>query len=388
MKRRPATTAAALALAAVTLASVAVAADESTVQQPADATVAAGRVNHQPRTFSVLFAGDILTEDRVLRVGAAAALPGQSYDFAPMFAPVSSIIRSADLAVCHMELPISGPGQRSGYAGGRSPFGGNLLSAPYEMASSVRRTGFDRCSTASNHSNDLGIAGIDSTLTALDDAGVSHVGTARQIAEADPQVFTVNGVALAHLAYTRYSNTVPQRDPWRVAFAATPGQVAADVNAARAAGAEVVIVSLHLSQEMQTGPTSDDRSFATQLVHMAHVDMVVHHGPHVSQPMEIVNGTPIWWSVGNFVSAMGTAGRGRYTDPRSRDGLFATARFTERSDGSFAVQPWTVLVCNEAVDRTVRAPFQELADPSLPPWLRAEMQACVDRTVRVFSDIH
>jgi poly-gamma-glutamate synthesis protein (capsule biosynthesis protein) len=376
-------------VAAFALASVAAAVSEDAiVQEPATATVAAGRVHHPPRTFSVLFAGDILTEDRVLRVGAAAAPAGQTYDFAPMFAPVSTIIRSADLAVCHMELPISGPGQRSGYAGARSPFGGNLLSAPYEMASSVQRTGFDRCSTASNHSNDLGIAGIDSTLAALDDAGVSHVGTARQIAEASPQILMVNGVAVAHLAYTRYSNTVPPRDPWRVAFAATPGQVATDVRTARADGAEVVIVSLHLSQEMQTGPTADDRSFATQLVQLADVDMVVHHGPHVSQPMEIVNGTPIWWSIGNFVSAMGTSGRGRYTDPRSRDGLLATARFTEQPDGSFSIQPWTVLVCNEATDRTVRAPIHELGDPSLPPWLRAEMQACVDRTVRVFPDIH
>ena len=184
-------------------------------------------------------------------------------------------------------------------------------------------------------------------------------------------MLTVNGVRVAHLAYTRYSNTVPQSDPWRVAFAASPQQVADDVAAVRTAGAEVVIVSLHLSQEMQTGPTPDDRAFATQLVQLADIDMLVHHGPHVVQPLEIVHGTPVWWSIGNFVSAMGTPGRGRYSDPRSLDGLFATARFTERPDGGFDIQPWSVLICNEASSRTVRVPSDELADPtSTPAWLR------------------
>jgi poly-gamma-glutamate capsule biosynthesis protein CapA/YwtB (metallophosphatase superfamily) len=356
-------------------------------EHAATATAVATRVQPPARTFNVLFAGDIVTEDRVMRMGAAAAGAGERYDFAPMFAPVSAIVGAADLAVCHMEVPVGWPDQRPGYWG-RSPYGGNLLLSPYEMADSLRRTGFDRCSTASNHSNDLGNGGIDSTLSALDTAGITHVGTARTPAEADIHLLTVNGVQVAHLAYTRYSNTVRPSDDWRMAFAATPTQVADDVRAARAAGAEVVIVSLHLSQEMQMGPTPDDRAFVTQLTGMADIDMVVHHGPHVVQPVEVVNGTTVWWSIGNFVSSMGTGGRGRYSDPRSRDGLLATARFTEMSDGSFRLEPWTVLICNEASERTVRAPVTELHNPSLPAWLRGEMQACVDRTTPVVAEVH
>lgn len=181
---------------------------------------------------------------------------------------------------------------------------------------------------------------------------------------------------------------MPPADRWRVAFAATPDQVADDVTAARGAGAEVVIVSLHLSQEMQTGPTIVDRTFATQLVQLADVDLVVHHGPHVVQPVEQIGNTTVWWSIGNFVSAMGTPGRGRYSDPRSLDGLLATARFTELPGGGFGHEPWTVLICNEAASRTVRAPVVELGDPTIAPWLRAEMQACLDRTTRVVGRVN
>lgn len=365
----------------------AVGADAGSADDSARATAVARRVDPPTRTFTIVLGGDILTENLVLDRGAAAgALVGERYDFAPMFSPVRGVIEQADLAICHMELPVGWPGQRAGYWG-RSPYGGNLLLAPFEMAESLRRTGFDRCSTASNHSNDLGVDGIDSTLAALDAAGLTHAGTASQPDQSVATSVQVNGASVAHLAYTRYSNTVRPREPWRLAFAATPAQVALDVDAARAAGAQVVIVSLHLSQEMQTGPTADDRAFATALTALTDVDAVVHHGPHVVQPLEVVNGTPVWWSLGNFVSAMGRPGLGRYSDLRSRDGLLAVARFTQRDDGSFAVTASSILVCNEGASRTVHAPVRELADPSLDPALRAELQACVDRTVAVVPDI-
>ncbi|MEK7426861.1 MAG: CapA family protein [Actinomycetota bacterium] len=355
--------------------------------ESASAAAGAVRTDAPDRTLSVLLGGDILTEDRVLRVGAAAAAPGERYDFAPALGPVAAIVGSVDLAICHMELPIGGAGERPGVYG-RSPFGGNLLLAPYEMADALRHTGFDRCSTASNHSTDVGTPGIDSTLAALDDAGISHVGTARTSDEALDTVFVVNGVRVSHLAYTRYSNTARPREPWRLNFAATPQQVTTDVAAVRAAGAEVVIVSLHLSQEMQRGPSTEARAFTTELTALTDIDLVVHHGPHVVQPVERVNGTVVYWSVGNLISAMGTPGRGRYSDPRSLDGLLATARFTELSPGEFEVEPWTVLICNEAVDRTVRAPVAELADGLLAPSKLAEMQACVDRSSSIAADLH
>ncbi|MBI5087485.1 MAG: CapA family protein [Actinobacteria bacterium] len=375
-------------IATVSIAAASAVAAAGPADETATSTAAAARASTPPRSCSVLCAGDVLTEDRVMRMAAGGATDGTAYDFAALFAPVRAIVSSVDLAVCHMEVPIAWPGQRPGYWG-RSPYGGNLLLSPHEMAESLRRTGFDRCSTASNHSFDLGSDGIASTLAAFDDVGLTHTGTARSPDEAavDRSVLTVNGVRVAHLSYTRYSNTVLPRDSWQVSFAATPAQVADDVAAVRAAGAQVVIVSVHLSQEMQAGPTADDRAFATQVAQLSDVDLIVHHGPHVVQPVERVAGTVIWWSVGNFVSSMGTGGRGRYSDPRSRDGLFATARLTERSDGTFDVAPTTILVCNEASSRTVRAPVTELADPALPPWLRAEMQQCLDRTLPVVPDL-
>ena len=363
-----------------------------TYSAPADLTTAAAasnialRLDPPPRTFSLLATGDVLTESPVTLAAAAVAGPGVRYDFVPLLAPIAPIISSADIAICHMEMPIGLPGERDGVYG-RSPFGGNLILAPYEIATSLARVGFDRCSTASNHSNDVGIGGIESTLAALDAAGISHSGTARTPAESAITVMTINGVRFAHLAYTRYSNTTIPADPWRLNFAASPEQVAADVRAARAAGADVVVVSLHLSKELLTEPTPEDRQFVTDLTAQAHVDLVVEHGPHVMQPLERVNGTWVYWSVGNLISGMGTASRGKYADPRTLDGIAAGARFTETSPGVFDVQPWPVLLCVDVFSRQVFAPLSPNGQ-QFPPIVQSEMDACARRSLAVVPSLH
>ena len=347
----------------------------------------ATRVTPPARSFSLVATGDVLTESLVTSAAAAHVTgAGERFNFAPLFAPVAAMISSADLAICHMEMPIGAPGDRPGVYG-RSLFGGNLILAPYEIADGLQRTGFDRCSTSSNHSNDLGEPGIATTLAALDASGITHSGTARSPAESTPTILTVNGVRVAHIAYTRYSNTVLPAAPWWVNFAASPAQVAADVSAVRAAGAEVVVVSLHLSKELQSIPDPVDRQFVTDLTALTHIDLIIEHGPHVIQPVEKVNGTWVYWSVGNFISGMGTASSGKYSDQRTLDGLAATARFTETSPGVFAVEPWPVLLCNEPFTRTLYAPVTALGGP-LPAVVRSELEACLQRSIAVTDPLH
>jgi poly-gamma-glutamate synthesis protein (capsule biosynthesis protein) len=331
--------------------------------------------------------GDFLSENLVNPLAAAAAPPGVRYDYEPLLRPVEDLVQRADLAICHMETPIGRPGTTVGWIG-RSAYGTSLLAAAPEAAKDLRRVGFDRCSTASNHPNDLGLAGIDSTLAALDAAGLGHRGTARTQGEAAVTTFEVNGVRVAHLAYARNSNTGFPRDAWRLSHVAgDPAPMQRDIARARALGAEVVIVSLHVYVEMQKGPTADDRAMVTAISGAKGADLVVVHGPHVVQPVERVRGTLVFWSVGNFISAMGVPGRDRYTDPRTLDGLLATVRFTQRSDGSWSTRPWTVLLCNTAGDRLVYPAISWLRRTDLSPTLRAQLQACVARSSAVVQQL-
>ena len=339
----------------------------------------ATRLTTPRRSLSVIAGGDVLTEERVrFSAARAGAMTGARFDFGPMFGEVREVLEAADLAICHMEIPIGAPGGSFGNAG-RSPFGGNLLHAPNEVAGGLRSVGFDRCSTASNHANDLGTAGIDSTVNALNGVGISTTGSARSANEAAVSVFEVGRVRVAHLSYTTYSNTVLPSEPWRLNYARDPWRVAADVDAARGAGAEIVLLSLHVSTELQTGPTIGDRSLVTSVTAMSDVDAIFMHGPHVVQPFEVVNDTPVWWSLGNFVSEMGPPSTGRYANAGTSDGLLAFVRFDERTSGGFTVTTDSVAICNDFADRTVRAATIGLARVDLPTRVHNELAQCLGR---------
>ena len=104
------------------------------------------------------------------------------------------------------------------------------------------------------------------------------------------------------------------------------------------------------------------------------------------QPVERVNGTVVYWSVGNLLSGMGVAGTGRYEDRRTLDGLLATARFTEVAPGRFDVEADPVLVCLDPSTR-IAWPAAGLTDPSTPPAVRPVLQACLDRSREVIPTL-
>ena len=66
---------------------------------------------------------------------------GVRFDFVPMFEQLRDVIGPADLAICHMETPVGAAGGGYGLYG-RSPFGGNLLLAPFEVTLGLRSVGF------------------------------------------------------------------------------------------------------------------------------------------------------------------------------------------------------------------------------------------------------
>ncbi|HRE00499.1 MAG TPA: CapA family protein, partial [Ilumatobacteraceae bacterium] len=374
-------------LAASISAGAVAAASSPTQSGPATAAASAVRLAPPLRTLSVVASGDVLTENIVLAAAAREAQPGQRYDFAALMAPIAPAVASADLAICHLELVTGRPGEPAANAG-KSQSMGYRLRSPHEVVVGMAQTGFDRCSTASNHSNDLGFGGIVTTLDGLDLVGISHTGTARSPQEAAPgqQQVVVNGVRVAHLSYTSYSNDGAPSQPWQLNMSISPQRVAGDVRAARDAGAEVVIVSLHTFKEMERAPIPADRRFVEQLTAMVPVDLIVQHGPHVIQPIEWVNGALVYWSIGNLLSGMGVAGRWRYDDMRTVDGLLATVRFTETSPGSFVVSTVPLLVCLDPASRVVW-PITALDDPATPPSLVPMLQACRTRSRSVIPGL-
>ncbi|MEJ7583364.1 MAG: CapA family protein [Acidimicrobiales bacterium] len=257
---------------------------------------------------SLLFAGDVLIHGPV---ADAARRPDGSYDFAPLFAPVAGIVSAADVAVCHMEIPIDDDDDDiSSYP---------LFYAPRRLADGLAETGFDGCSTASNHSLDQGGEGVDTTLAVLDAAGLKHAGTGRSQAEAvRPAVYEVDGIRIAHLSYSYDTNgqPFPPGAPWAVNLI-DPAQVIADARAAREAGAEVVVASLHWGLEYNQKATGEQEVIAQAVMASDAVDLVVGHHAHVPQGIRKVAGRWVVFGLGNFVSNQSAA----CCHPAAQDGV-------------------------------------------------------------------
>lgn len=353
---------------------VAVAADvEATVPpEPTSTTV------FSPRRFTLLASGDLLSHTSVLDQ-AAADSGGSGYHYGHMFEAVRPIIEGVDVAICHLETPVAAAGTE---IDGVVP----VFGAPPEIAGEIKEAGYDRCSLASNHALDQGAAGIDSTLGAFDAAGLGHTGMARSAEEAAPRTFEVGGVTVAHLSasYSFNGFDPPAGEPWR-ANLIDPVRMIAEAQQARAAGASVVIVSLHWGDEGVSDVLAEQRSVAEQLTASGAVDLIIGHHAHVVQPIEEVNGRWVVFGMGNQLSGMGDS-----TDccgVRALDGMMVRTEIAEQPDGTFAVaQP--VAIPTYLGRRPYRiVPVQTaLADPTVAGHITTgELQASLDRTSSVVA---
>ena len=69
---------------------------------------------------------------------------------------------------------------------------------------------------------------------------------------------------------------------------------------AAASVADFVIVTVHWGVELDTNPRPEDVERAGALI-AAGADAIFGHHPHRLQPLEVVQGRPVFWSLGNFV---------------------------------------------------------------------------------------
>jgi poly-gamma-glutamate synthesis protein (capsule biosynthesis protein) len=215
-----------------------------TPSKPGAATTARGR-----RVVKMMFTGDTLVHGAVYNQAQVyGTKSGKAYDFRPMFDKVRPILSTANVAICHQETPLSADDkQLSGYP---------VFSTPHEIADALLDAGYDGCSTgveplvrsqrAGHHRHDDGVRPSRPQTS----------GMARHTEEnARATVYSANGVTIAHLAYSYGLNgyVLPPDKPWLVRLINKDKDsptdqpynsqyILADAKAARAAGAELVVI--------------------------------------------------------------------------------------------------------------------------------------------------
>jgi hypothetical protein len=336
----------------------------------------AAYVAAHPRTFTLVASGDVLLHtplwDQAMADAASAGHPG-GHDFRPMLAGIRPVVSGADVAICHMETPVAPAG---------GPFSSYpSFSVPPEIAPALAATGYDACTTASNHTYDRGADGVTRTLDALDAAGLRHAGSARTPQEATTTtLLDVDGVRLALLSYTFGFNGIPA--PAGQAWRSNPideRRILADASLARRRAADVVVVALHWGDEYDHAPNGQQQALAPRLIGSPDIDLLLGHHAHVVQPIEAVGDEWVVYGMGNLVSNQGSQG------PDKLEGLLVRFTFTEQPNRRWRVTSAefaAVLTDDRGPIRVVDV-RRALADPRTDPRLRPRLQTAWQRTAAI-----
>lgn len=206
---------------------------------------------------------------------------------------VRELISGADIAIANFENPA--PDRFSWHTSG------TVFTADPEMIDGLVNAGIDYVSIANNHIGDAGDSGILQTIANLEERGLAYSGAGENLAAAlEPAILEANGTTVAVLAYDAIDrgDFAQRDDPGTSAL--TLRRVEIGIEAAREAGADVIIVFPHWGVEYQYEPFAGQQRLARQIIE-AGADMIIGNHAHYAAAMEIREGRPIWYALGNFV---------------------------------------------------------------------------------------
>ncbi len=299
------------------------------------------------RTATLLFTGDLIPHSPVVAAAERMAVEAggvRAHDFRPLFADVADRIAAADLAVCHLEAPLTDdPSAISGYPRFNGPSG---------LADDLVAIGYDACSTASNHALDKGWMGVLATLAILDAAGLPQSGmAASEVAALEPLLLDAAGITVGFVSATFGTNGLarPEATPWIVADLEVDSLLAS-ARRAREAGAEFVVLGLHWGAEYRTSPTARQREQAAVLLADPDVDLIVGHHTHVVQPVGRVGEEFVVFGLGNFLTNQSAS----CCAVGAQDGVIVEVDLQEvrGADGGSTIVARHVVVTPTRVDRS------------------------------------
>jgi len=203
---------------------------------------------------------------------------------------VTPLIREADVAVANMEFSL----------GGEPYTGYPCFSAPDYYAQYVADCGVDIFMMANNHILDRQSSGLLRTLDIYgrmaDSCGIKYTGTG-----IEPLLFVRKGIRIALVNFTYDCNGFTSDYP-RVNWM-DKGQLDSIFVKAKQARPDFIIALPHWGEEFKLVHSAEQQQWAQWLIDQG-ADAIVGGHPHVVQDTTHIDGKPVIYSMGNFISNM------------------------------------------------------------------------------------
>lgn len=252
-------------------------------------------------TFSVVVGGDLgLNADKQPVLSTGTIKHGSLISWASIVSGLDGAI-NGDINFANLETVVT---DRNDLRATQKSF--NFRSHP-DGIEHLLRAGFNLLSTANNHAIDYGREGIRETITHLDrlkDRGLllAHAGVASNRKTAVlPAVFSIKGLRVGFGAIGidsggRATDSAPGQLAWR-----SPDDENAIVHSLEESGVNFRILSVHHGQELNPYPEDYTRNTLRRILSTSQINLILGHHAHVVQGIELINGSPIFYGLGNLL---------------------------------------------------------------------------------------
>jgi poly-gamma-glutamate capsule biosynthesis protein CapA/YwtB (metallophosphatase superfamily) len=283
----------------------------------APAPQASAKQQHAVKLTAV---GDILLGD-----ASQSRLDREGWDYP--FRALASLLESSDLVFGNLEGPIT---EQTKPLDGAKDY---VYKSKPPAAAALGAAHVGLLNLANNHALDYGDAGLADTIRNLDAAGLRHFGAGKGRAEAiGGEIVELAGIKIGFLGFMEKYGPYGTTYSHYFAKGENPGVAELHERWLREAiGAmrpkvDVLIVSCHWGKNYAEVTKTQQRygHLAAELG----ADLVIGHHPHVAQGLEVHDGVPIVYSLGNFT--FGSKGRFDQLDPLLRRSWIAEITVSDR----------------------------------------------------------
>ena len=248
-----------------------------------------------PGQVTLAFAGDVLFDDHYAITGPVRGDGDISKGVSP---EVIERMQSADIMMLNNEFAYSDRG---------APTEGKQFTfrARPETVSYLSDMGVDLVSLANNHAYDYGPEALTDTFDTLRGAGIPYVGAGRNISEArKPVYYIVGDIKIAFVSATQIErldtpDTKEATEDSPGVFRCWNGERLLETIREADQNSDFVVAYIHWGTENVAELDWAQLKQAPELVD-AGADLVIGDHPHCLQPIGVIQGVPVIYSLGNF----------------------------------------------------------------------------------------
>ena len=233
-------------------------------------------------TFTLTLGGSVNMDDGVRQSGYYS--DAKKYDFSETLSLLSGEMQS-DLTMLTLENIVMPDAKVS------------ALITPAEIMKTLKDVGVDVVALGFSQAYDQGLKGVSSTVAAARQARLTTLGAYESAEDAaDLRIMTLQNVRVALLHYSETlsskGRTAMKKDGGSFAVPLLDiASVQADIAAAKAKGAQVIVVSIDWSSVTKSTPSKNQTAMAQEIAE-AGADVIVGTGTGVAQPVT-------WLTAGN-----------------------------------------------------------------------------------------